>query len=77
MQCNISHDLHTFFENKGDTWQEHKGFFEDILAEMRKQEGGLNPGETKDTTDVRTTLQSQQGMLDVQEGAEGTGNCDG
>ena len=76
MQCDISHDLHHFLEFEGDSWQERKGFLKDLLAEMRKHKEEQNPGETQDTTDVRTTLQSQQGAMDVQEDAEGTGHGD-
>ena len=77
MQCDISHDLHRFLEFEGDTWQERKGFLQDLLKEFKQQEELHNPGETQDTTDVRTTLQSQQDALDVQEGAEGTERGDG
>ena len=69
MQCKISHNLHDSLELKGDTWQERKGF--------QQQEEPHTPGETQDTTDVRTTLQSQQDAPDVQEGAEGTERGDG
>ena len=34
MQCNISHDLHRFIEFKGDTWQERKGFLQDLRKEF-------------------------------------------
>ena len=54
-----------------------QGFFEDLLEDLKKHEESHNPGETQDMTDVRTTLQSQQDALDVQEGAEGTERGDG
>ena len=78
LHCDISHDLHTFLENKGgDTWQERKEFFEDLLTEMRKHKEEQNPGETQDTTDARITLQLQQGAMEVQKDAECTGRGDG
>ena len=77
MQCNISHDLHHFLENKGDTWKDQKGFLQDLLGECKQQEEEHNPGETQDTTDIRTILQLQQDTMDVQEDAEGTGRGDG
>ena len=39
LQCDISHELHTFLETKGDMCQERKEFLEDPLAEIRKHEG--------------------------------------
>ena len=38
MQCNISHDVHSFLELEGDTWQERKGFLQDLLKEFKQQE---------------------------------------
>ena len=31
MQCDISHNLHYFLENKGDTWKDCKGFLKTSL----------------------------------------------
>ena len=69
--------MHNFLELKGDTWQERKGFLQDLLKEFKQQEEPQNPDETQDTTDARTTLQSQHNAMDVQEGAEGTWRGDG
>ena len=77
MQCNISHDLHDFLELEGDTWQERKRFLQELLQEFKEQEEHHNPGETQDTTDVRTTLHLQQNAMDIQEDAKGTGRGDG
>ena len=77
MQCDTSHALYQFLEFEGDTWQERKKFLHDLLKEFKQQEELHNPGETQDTTDVRTTLQTQQYAMDVQEAAEGTGRGDG
>ena len=73
MQWKISHTLHGFLELEGDTWQERKRFIQELLQEFEEQEEQHNPGETQDTTDVRTTLHLQQDAMDVQEGTEGTG----
>ena len=77
IQCDISHGLHHFLEHGGDTWQERKGFIQDLFKEFKQQEEAYNLEETQDTTDVKTTLQSKHDMMDVQEGAEGTGRGDG
>ena len=58
-------------------WKDHDGFLEDLPEALKKHEEEHNTGETQDTTDDRTTLQSQQDAVDVQEGAEGTGHGDG
>ena len=34
MQCNISHELHDFPELEGDTWQERKGFLQELLQDF-------------------------------------------
>ena len=36
LQCDISHDLHTFLKCKGDTWQYDKEFLEEVPTEIRK-----------------------------------------
>jgi hypothetical protein len=77
MQCDISEGLHHFLELKGDNWQERKEFLQDLLGEFKQQKEEHNPGETQDTTAVRTTLHSQEDAMDVQEDAEGTGRGDG
>ena len=56
IQYKISHNLHDSLELKGDTWQERKGFLQEIIQEIKEREKQQNPGETQDTTDVRTTL---------------------
>ena len=77
MQCKISHKLHNSLESEGDTWQERKGFLQELLQEFKEQEEQHNPGETQDTSDVRTTHHLHQSNMDIQEDAEGTGCGDG
>jgi hypothetical protein len=45
--------------------------------EMKEAVDNLNPVETQDTSDVRTTYHSHQSNMDIQEDAEGTGRGDG
>ena len=44
MQCKISHDLHDFLELNGDIWQEHKGFLQEFLQEIKEREQQQNLG---------------------------------
>ena len=72
-----SEGVHDSLESEGDTWQDRKGFLQPLLVVIKELEEQQNLGETQDTIDVRTTLDLQQNTMDIQEGAEGTGNGDG
>ena len=76
MQCTISQELHDSIESEGDTWEDCKGYFLSLLMEIKELEEKQNSGETQDPVDVRTTLHSQQNVIDIQEDAEGTGHGD-
>ena len=77
MQCDISKEFHEAILPEGDTWEERKQYLLSLLMEIKEAVDKQNPGETQDTSDVRTTLHLQQSKMDIQGDAEGTGRGDG
>ena len=77
VQCNISNDLHTFLQSERDTCHQRMEFLKELLAEIREDKEEQNLGETEDTPDVRTRIQSQNNVMEVQEDVECTRRGDG
>ena len=77
MQCDITHDVHYFLENEGDTWKDCKVFLENLLKELKKHKAEHNVGETQDIKGIKTTFQLQHNVMDVLERAERTGCGEG
>ena len=76
-QCNISKDFHEAILPEGDTWEERKQYLLSLLMEIKELVDKKNPGETQDTSDIRTILHLQQSEMDIQGDTEGTGRGDG
>ena len=86
----ISDNMITFLEG-GNNWQTHKGFLEKIMVGLdamtqdndEEIQDPDNPNKTKDTTDIRTTIQPQEVGLPLcnttarQKDSKGTGRGDG
>ena len=77
MQCDISKEFHDAILSEGDTWEERKQYLLSLKMEIKEAVDKRNPGETQDTSDVRTIHHSHQSDMDIQEDTEGTGRGDG
>ena len=73
----ISKEFHDAILLEGDTWEEQKQYLLSLKMEIKEAVDNRNPGETQDTSDVRTTHHSHQSDMEIQDDAEGTGCGDG
>ena len=77
MQCKISQDLHDSLLSERNTWEDHREYLLSLCMKIKAAEEKQNPGETQDTSDIRTILHLQQSEMDIQGDTEGTGRGDG